>query len=694
MIDVITLDWECYYDTHYSVRKMTTFEYIVDPRFSPHGVGVKINAGTTVWMEDHQFRVFARSLDWSKVAVLAHHTHFESLIMREHYGITGVAFWFDTLSMDRGLRSGQEHDLEHVAPHWCGRKKLEMPDWAKGLHRADMTAAQWDEMGVYCINDVDCTYDSFVPMLKGYPAKELRTIDLMIRMYCEPTLRIDESILAPYAVEEKQRRSDFLRTLAEHADQFTGTEGTKRSAGEKKIKKLLEAGQHDEAMKKILGSGDKFAALLRSLGIEPATKKTDSEKGWTYSFAKDDPFMQLLVEHEDETIADLAKARLDTKSTLNVTRPDRFLELGAGGRRAPVYIAYSKAHTHRPGGGDKANWLNLERVNEKKPRSGMIRRSIRAGEDECVVVCDSAQIECRGTFWLAEDDNMISAFRDGRDVYSEQASVYYGRKVDRKFKLPDGTKPDEIEGHVGKTCVLGLGYGMGWAKLAFELMKGANGGPPVIFTEQNCREMGVDFDRFNANPYNHTRISEIPTRRDYRTMMFHCAACWHLVNLFRSVNKPVPDLWTYAEDVIGYMAAGEVREVFRGTGQTFKNGIVSWSGLPMRYDGLRRRSKAEGGSWVYRDNEGYHHLYGGMMVENWVQHFCGVIVRDQMVQYANEGHRVAGFTYDEIIGVEPKVRAAAALARLMEIMKTEHPRCPGLPLDAEGGFATHYGDAK
>ena len=44
---LVTLDFETYYDQEYSLRKMTTAEYVNDPRFFIHMVGIKLNDGPT-----------------------------------------------------------------------------------------------------------------------------------------------------------------------------------------------------------------------------------------------------------------------------------------------------------------------------------------------------------------------------------------------------------------------------------------------------------------------------------------------------------------------------------------------------------------------------------------------------------------------------------------------------------------------
>ena len=48
-MNIITIDFETYYDKDYSLSKMTTEEYIRDERFEVIGVSVKVGDAEPVW---------------------------------------------------------------------------------------------------------------------------------------------------------------------------------------------------------------------------------------------------------------------------------------------------------------------------------------------------------------------------------------------------------------------------------------------------------------------------------------------------------------------------------------------------------------------------------------------------------------------------------------------------------------------
>lgn len=412
LMRLVSLDFETYYDNDYSLSKLTTEAYVRDPRFEVIGCAVSLDFAPAVWLTPEQFAVFARGLN--DVAISAHHTHFDGLILSQHYGVR-PAYWFDTLSMSRAIHGSRiGNGLDALMKHYeIGAKGSDVVQ-AKGKHRADFTPAEYHAYGVYACNDTWGHQQVLKKLLPLFPRSELDLIDTTIRMYTEPSLLIDEPRLGAYLVTEIERKRQLLERCG--------------------------------ITKEELSSADKFAEALRLLGVEPATKV--SNKGNViYAFAKSDPEFKELEEHEDEDVRLLCEARLAVKSTLNETRTSRLLRMGAGGRPCPVYLKYYGAHTGRWSGGDKLNWQNFERTNKRNPNKGMIRKSIIAPPGHKVVVADSAQIEARFTAWLAGQLDLVRQFREGEDVYSIFASTAYGRPVDRK-----ANPEDEVPGHVGKTC--------------------------------------------------------------------------------------------------------------------------------------------------------------------------------------------------------------------------------------------------
>ena len=77
-----------------------------------------------------------------------------------------------------------------------------------------------------------------------------------------------------------------------------------------------------------------------------------------------------------------------------------------------------------------------------------------------MIDADSAQIEARVLAWFAGQNDLTAAFANGEDVYIKMAARIYGCEEE------DVTKDQRF---VGKTTILGAGYGMGAEKFGLQL---------------------------------------------------------------------------------------------------------------------------------------------------------------------------------------------------------------------------------
>lgn len=641
----LTIDFETFYSTDYTLSKMSTEAYIRDPRFEVIGVGVALDDNMPVWMTPDEFAEFAYHIDWSRVPVLAHHAHFDGLILSHHYGIQ-PGLWLDTLSMARALHGTEVGgSLGKLARHYgVGEKGTEVLN-AKGKHLDDFTAAEYSAYGEYCCTDVELTRDIFRHMLaQGFPQRELRIIDMTVRMFTAPCFMLDGPLIYRALDEERQHKQALLDRIG--------------------------------ADKSLLMSNDKFAQALIALGVEPPTKINKKGKV-AWAFAKTDPGLKLLMEHPNNSVRWLVEARLGCKSTIGETRAERFAAMAPKGA-APVYLKYAGAHTFRWSGGDKVNWQNLARVNPADPESGKLRRAVLAPPGHSIVVADSAQIEARVLAWLAGQEDILEAFREGRDVYSEFASRAYGRTI---------TKRDTIERFVGKICVLGLGYGMGWAKFAQTMQQGAMGGQSVQFGRAEVEMLGIDPQYFLSDDKRVAKVRELPTMLPFEDMLIHCMVAEEFVRRYRAANDKIAQFWKVCDNFIRLMADGRCSEY---TGYTVTpNGIQLPSGLTMRYHEL----KATGHEYSYSDGRIRKKLYGGLLTENLTQALARQVIAEQMLAIGVK-YRVATMTHDEIVCVVPTGQADEALAHMISVMSTPPAWAAALPLAAEGGSGLNYGAAK
>lgn len=446
-MQTVTLDFETFYGREYSLSKLTTEEYIRDNRFEVIGFAVQIEDGRPAWFTgDHDY-LAARleGLDWDNTALLGHNTAFDGAILSWRFDIHPRVL-LDTMSMARPIVGPtQSVSLANLARYFGLGEKGDEVVHAIDKRRADFARDELARYGEYCRNDVALTYKLYTKMLGlGFPMEELKLIDLTLKMFTEPTLQLNPGKLAAHLTALRLEKRDLLVSCM-------------KSAGRKDLAALVAMDDEDGKVQaqKLLRSDAQFAELLEGLGVTAPTKISPKTGKVGYAFAKTDAAFKEIVEHEDPAVQALAAARLGTKTTIEESRTERFMGIAHRGS-FPVPLKYYAAHSGRWGGSDSVNLQNLA---SRGKHAKKLKRAIEPPPGYVILDCDSSQIEARVVAWLAGQEDLVQAFRDKEDVYSQMASRIYRRTVDRKRVEIDENgkefKPDEREGQVGKTVVLG-----------------------------------------------------------------------------------------------------------------------------------------------------------------------------------------------------------------------------------------------
>lgn len=479
---LVTVDLETYFDVDYTLRKLSTSEYVRDPRFKFQMVGIKIGRKPTKIYDGKKGVAALKAIDWKTHDLLCHNTAFDGFALSHYLGIKPRRY-YDTLSMARGLHSNEiDGDLDSVAKFYGGAGKIDgFLEKTKGVR--DWSPALFKEGSVYCAQDNDECFRIFTEMAPKLPADEIELIDLIIRMFCDPVLKVDIPRVEKEYARELERREKLLFGVADPVDYDVGGMRYDEAFFKKYVLKTgaeraLEGLERSmQIVKRLIGNNEWLADQLRSMDIEPPRKLSPAwlklpadqkaeqkDKQWAYAFAKDDLAFVNLPDDVDswrgrlnpnkqkDVLAIAAKryrleclvnARLAVKSTGNITRAERFLEAGKDGMPLPVGYAYSRAHTHRLGGNNKMNMQNLA-------RGGELRMSILAPPGHHICVADSGQIEARVNGWLWGQDDLLQAFvaadqnPTGPDAYTDFAEQIYYRPI---------TKSDKTERFVGKVCI-------------------------------------------------------------------------------------------------------------------------------------------------------------------------------------------------------------------------------------------------
>lgn len=681
---------ECFYDNDYTLSKMTTEAYLRDPRMEEVLWSIKYNGEKSFWLlPDRAEHFFKHEVNWPKTALVCHHSHFDGARLNWAHDCR-PALHIDTLSMARvidGPKAGNSlHDL--CIRHGIGAKG-DYVTFAKGKHLADFSRDELHEYGRYGCNDTDRTYDLAQIFLPQLPESELRLIDQTIRMFTEPVFHGDVAKLRAAVTTERQNKIAMLRQIGLICPACNGSGIDPQHALVDPLPQPCKKCDGMGVNKKPLNSNDQFAELLRKAGVEPETKTSPTTGEQIYAFAKTDPYMQMLVDDEDDEVRVLAETRLAVKSNIIETRAAKFAACAERGPM-PVYLSHAGAHTLRPSGGDGMNWLNMSKHNAKRPEMMVLRQSILPPPGHKILAPDSGQGEARIVAWLANQMDLVEAFAQGRDIYSEAATDIYRRPVDRKFELPDGTHPDYIPGQVGKIEILSFGFGSGWYTAAAGFLKGVLGAPPIQFFEHDLRAMQIDESRFLNNPKKVEILQTMPSRLEFRDRAIHCAVVDGMVQRYRERYAEIKKFWGTMELVINAMMRGE-EMVFgaHGVMQTGKECIYLPNGTKLLYKGIERD---DGGNATYWDGRKRTKIYGSLACENVVQALHRAIVAEQMLEIADAGIKIALWPYDEIVAVVPEDAAEFALEYMIQTMKKSPTWATGLPLTAEGKIGNTYAE--
>jgi DNA polymerase I-like protein with 3'-5' exonuclease and polymerase domains len=646
---LIVIDFETRWDKkEYTLSKMTTEQYIRDPRFKAFGCCVKTyDVPGTVWVPHADLEDFFSVIDWSQTAVLAHNAQFDVAILSWVYG-HHPCFIFDSLSMARALRGVEVgNSLAKLA------EEFGLPPKGQAVHSTDgleeLPEEIEAELAEYCKHDTFLCEEVFKRLAKGYPAKELRLIDLTLKMFTNPVLELDQEMLREAIKEESDKREELLNRL--------GIEET------------------------TLASNDKFAAVLSAIGIEPPTKISKTTGKKAFALAKNDAHFQALLNSDNEDVALLCEARLAVKSTLERTRAQRFLDISQRGR-LPVPLNYYGAHTGR-WSASKGSGLNLQNLK----RGSFLRKSIYAPEGYTLVVCDLSQIEPRVLAWLADYEAMLNIFRDEGDPYAQFGSQMFG--------IPGMTKDSHPAlRQSAKSALLGAGYGLGWASFAAQLLTGFLGAPPTRYDKTFAKQLGVGAEYVNSfvsyEPYLQ-RMADIPHTCTTDELVVHCISAKKIIDKYRDAAQPVKTFWEMCDALIK-RSLFEGRE-YQHKGLVFeKERIVLPSGLSLRYPDLKATPDPQGRvQWSYGKES--KKLYGGKLTENIVQAVARCVMTDGMLRIQKRYPCVLT-VHDECCIIAPEAEAEEAYTFVLGCMTAEPKYMPGIPIAAEGGFAKRYGDIK
>ena len=387
------------------------------------------------------------------------------------------------------------------------------------------------------------------------------------------------------------------------------------------------------------------------------------------------------------------KRVLEIRSTLgssSITKLKRMLQCIGADKRSRGLLQYHGAHTGRWAG---RLWQpqNLARGTLRGPPSieavvaaimmrdlEWVERLFYAGEDNhaangievvshalrgciiaepgsCLFAGDFAGIEDRIVLALSGQHDKAQMMAEGQDVYCDVASLIYHRTI---------TKSDVVERTIGKSTVLGCGFGMGWATFQTRYGKG--------HSEEFCQE---------------------------------------IIQTYRKQWAPlVPKLW-YALEAAAFAAVadpGTIYSIPQCGGVEYQ--VVDWwlecrlpSGQTMYYFDpqvtvTREEDETWGrGAWSFEATKNGRSFradgYGGLLTNNVAEALARALMVEAMFRLEAAGFPVVLTVHDEIVCERrPEPIKSELLDRFQAIM-SETPEWAakiGIPIAVEIWAETRY----
>lgn len=649
----IFCDIESFYEVGgYSLSKLTTQEYALDDRFELICMAVHDEStGETYRASGAEI---APLLDWMRsvqdeTILVCFNARFDAACLDWRFNYR-PALLACPMSMARALGlslvSGLSLDALTKLGRAAGRAWPNKGDevvYASGKRACDFSPTEMQRYLDYCELDTMLCRELFYEFLPLLPSGEMVWHSLILQAFTHRELTIDRPLVEAELVRVKAKRVAAMHKLC-----------TKLGVADA------------ELLRSVLSSNPKMVEALALFGATAPTKVSKATGKTAPALGKTDKEFLAMLDHPVPEVAALVEARLDLKSSIEVSRCEGFLRLADLGP-LPVPYKLAGAHTGRLSGEEGTNFQNLP-SGRKTGQTNNLKRSVMAKPGHVLVSCDASQQEVRLSFYIAGSERVMQDFRDGVCPYSRQAADLFGGDPQEIKKLAkSGVEPQATQRVIGKSARLGLGFGAG----------------ATTFVNYVKVTSGLDLSQEESEVY---------------------------VKGYRTGNPEVPRAWRTCNKVLKALVAGQRVEFGGMDGRLFvadgarrvlgvsMPGIQLPDGVWLSYPGIRM----EMGQWEDgSDKEEYafdvkkgrsttqEHTYSAKIYENLTQALGAACIKWYAAQLT---YPLVLTTHDELCVIAPEAEGHIAEAEILRVMSQTPPWLPGCPFAAEAGVAVRYGD--
>ena len=681
---IVALDFEAYWDSkNYTLSKIGPISYIRDSRFSAQLMSYIVTDASTmtydrVRVAEHDnipAVLAALKLDAPDVVTVAHNGNgFDFLILSEIYHVV-PRIAIDTMCMERwtGVSRIQNESLKSMVKFFQCGEKVEGTVISDGRKwPEDFTPDERTAFIQYCRNDTEQCFLSFKAMLPFMTADALLFSSITAKMACNPVLRLDDDMLTAYLNELSDKvtkaRNDINKMFMFKSDE----DFLKAIRSSASFVKMLELLGRKPPMKYSVAKSE---TKRKKLEAEGKTNLSEEDYAvYTPALAKSDLDFVAMASDADERVALLVRTRLENNSSIQRSRAETFHALAKSGRPMPVMLNACKAHTSRYTAGNSegsSDKLNLQNLSKRDPSQLTLRKAVQAPEGMALVACDSSQIEARILAYVANETELVDAFRRGADPYADLAEKIFQIPSEKIHKgAKSGDKKLKAYRNVGKVGILSAGYGVGWRKYADTLLR------------QGVR-LSSDIDQ-------------------------HYEMAHHAHNVYRASNPNIVAFWDTCQTVIkalylGYSGefGGPNDNIFRYSvapicGRDDVPTIIGPNKYTLRYFKLSCEvsEKNNREEYYYTRVKGKSELktkiYGGALAENLCQYLAFALLQWQACRMTEQGIRLIANIHDSFLAICPEDEAEHTKSIMESCMSSVPDWLGDFPVACEAEIGKDY----
>lgn len=682
---IVALDFESFFSTKdgYTLTKIGPISYIRDSRFSAQLMSYIVTDASTmtydrVRVAEHDnipAVLAALRLDAPDVVTVAHNGNgFDFLILSEIYHVV-PRIAIDTMCMERwtGVSRIQNESLKSMAKFFQCGEKVEGTVISDGRNWPDdFTPDERTAFIQYCRNDTEQCFLSFKAMLPFMTADALLFSSITAKMACNPVLRLDDDMLTAYLNELSDKvtkaRNDINKIFMFKSDE----DFLKAIRSSVSFVKMLELLGRKPPMKYSVAKSE---TKRKKLEAEGKTNLSEEDYAvYTPALAKSDLDFVAMASDADERVALLVRTRLENNSSIQRSRAETFHALAKSGRPMPVMLNAFKAHTSRYTAGNSegsSDKLNLQNLSKRDPSQLTLRKAVQAPEGMALVACDSSQIEARILAYVANETELVDAFRRGADPYADLAEKIFQIPSEKIHKgAKSGDKKLKAYRNVGKVGILSAGYGVGWRKYADTLLR------------QGVR-LSSDIDQ-------------------------HYEMAHHAHNVYRASNPNIVAFWDTCQTVIKALYLGYSGEFGGPNDNIFQYSVAPICGrddvptivgpnkYTLRYFKLSCEvsEKNNREEYYYTRVKGKSELktkiYGGALAENLCQYLAFALLQWQACRMTEQGIRLIANIHDSFLAICPEDEAEHTKSVMESCMSSVPDWLGDFPVACEAEIGKDY----